>query len=100
MTRLKDPKASVPDTVQKFLELTGSTYSLYKTAMTEKKRRILQIVTSNFAVCSGTLDFAYAIPFNEVAEREKNTDGRAAGNRTQSLRTRSARTTGILQPVA
>jgi len=76
LNRLKDPRASVPDTVQKFLELAGSTYSLYKTAMIEKKRRILQIVTSNFAVCSGTLDFAYAIPFNEVAERENNTDGR------------------------
>jgi hypothetical protein len=72
---LKDPKRSIPDTIQKFIELAGTAYSLYKTAMTAKKRRLLKIVTSNLSADAETLDFAYAIPFNDIANRGKRTDG-------------------------
>jgi hypothetical protein len=49
---------------------------LYKTPITEKKRRLLNTVTSNCSVDEGNLDLAYAIPFREVAQREKSIDGR------------------------
>jgi site-specific DNA recombinase len=76
LNRLKDPRVSVPDMTQKFLELAGSAYSLYQTMTTAQKRSLLIIVTSNFSASPGSLDFAYTVPFNEVAEREKSIDGR------------------------
>jgi site-specific DNA recombinase len=76
LNRLKDPQIFVPDTIQIFLELAGSPYSLYQSTMTDKKRRLLNIITSNFSASPECLDFAYAVPFDEVAEREKSIDGR------------------------
>jgi site-specific DNA recombinase len=72
---LKTGKASIPEEVQKFIELAGDAYSLYQTPITEKKRRLLKTVTSNCSVNEGNLDFAYAIPFREVARRAKSIDG-------------------------
>jgi site-specific DNA recombinase len=72
---LKTGKTSIPEEVQEFLELAGDAYSLYKTPIIEKKRRLLKMVTSNCSVDEGTLDFTYAIPFREVAQREKSIDG-------------------------
>jgi DNA invertase Pin-like site-specific DNA recombinase len=73
---LKTGKTSITEEVQKFIELAGDAYSLYQTPITEKKRRLLKIVTSNCSADAETLDFAYVIPFREVAQREKNIDGR------------------------
>jgi hypothetical protein len=73
---LKSNKASIPEEIQKFIELAGNAYSLYQTPIAEKKRRILKIVTSNCSADGETLDFAYAIPFNQIASREKSIDGR------------------------
>ncbi len=75
---LKTGKTSIPDEVQKFLELAGDAYSLYKTPITGKKRRLLKTVTSNCSVDEENLDFAFAIPFREVAQRDKSIDGRAS----------------------
>jgi site-specific DNA recombinase len=72
---LKTGKTSIPEEVQKFIELAGEAYSLYQTPITEKKRRLLKIVTSNCSADGETLDFAYAIPFNQIASREKSIDG-------------------------
>jgi len=75
---LKTGKTSIPDEVQKLLELAGDAYSLYKTPITGKKRRLLKTVTSNCSVDEENLDFAFAIPFREVAQRDKSIDGRAS----------------------
>jgi site-specific DNA recombinase len=72
---LKMGKTSIPEEIQKFLELAGDAYSVYKTPIIEKKRRLLKTVTSNCSVDQGSLDFTYAIPFHEVAQREKSIDG-------------------------
>jgi hypothetical protein len=72
---LKTGKTSIPEEVQKFLELAGDAYSLYKTPITEKKRHLLKTVTSNCTVDEGNLDFTYVIPFREVAQRQKSIDG-------------------------
>lgn len=66
---------TIPDQLQKFIELAGDACSLYQTAMDEKKRRLLKIVTSNFSVHEKTIDFAFAVPFATIARREKSTDG-------------------------
>jgi site-specific DNA recombinase len=74
----KTNKKSIPDELQKFVELAGDAYSLYQTAIPEKKRRLLKIVTSNLTADQETLDFTYAIPFHEIANREHDADGRAS----------------------
>jgi site-specific DNA recombinase len=75
LNEFKTGMTSIPDELQKFLELAGDAYSLYKTPIIEKKRRLLKTITSNCSVDEGHLDFAYAIPFREVAQREKSNDG-------------------------
>jgi site-specific DNA recombinase len=67
--------ASVPDRMEHYLELAGDAYSLYQTALIEKKRRLLKRVTSNFTAHGKTLDFAYQIPFREIANRERSACG-------------------------
>jgi site-specific DNA recombinase len=74
-TDLKENRRSVPAELQKFIELAGEAYSAYQMAIPEKKRRLLKMVTSNFTASEDSLDFAYAIPFNEVANRECDRDG-------------------------
>jgi DNA invertase Pin-like site-specific DNA recombinase len=69
-------RRSVPDELQRFVELAGDAYSLYQMADTAKKRRLLRIVMSNCTVRQKKLDFVYSMPFREVAAREKNDDGR------------------------
>jgi site-specific DNA recombinase len=76
--RIKDfsgNRVSVPDELRRFIELAGDAYSLYQMALPEKKRRLVQIVTSNFTCRERTLDFALKEPFREVATREKSDDG-------------------------
>jgi hypothetical protein len=68
-------RASVPDELQKFVELAGSAYSLYKVAPIAKKRRLLRIVVSNCTIHQKSIGFTWRPPFHEVAEREKETDG-------------------------
>lgn len=73
---LKSNRTSIPQEVQKFIELAGDVYSLYQTSISDKKRRLMKIVTSNCCADAETLDFAYAIPFNQIASRERSGDGR------------------------
>jgi site-specific DNA recombinase len=73
---VKSGKASLPETLQKFIELAGDAFSLYQTAIAEKKRRLLKTVTSNCKVDQKNIDFAFAIPFQGIATRERDTDGR------------------------
>ena len=68
-------RASVPNELQKFVELAGSAYSLYKEASTAKKRRLLRIVMSNCSIRQKSIGFTWRPPFREIAEREKETDG-------------------------
>ena len=76
LSSFKANQRSIPDELQKFLELAGATYSLYQTASVEKKRLLLKTVTSNCTVSDGNLDFAFTIPFHTLANRALCTDGR------------------------
>lgn len=68
-------KASVPDELEKCVELAGSAYFLYRSAAVEKKRRLLRLLMSNCTADRKTVDFGYYIPFQLLAEREPETDG-------------------------
>ena len=66
---------SIPDQLQKFIELAQDAYSLYQMAIVEKKRRLLQSLTSNFTAYEKTIEFAFSIPFTTVANRDKSAYG-------------------------
>jgi DNA invertase Pin-like site-specific DNA recombinase len=76
--RLKDLSenpSALPVRLQKFLELTEAAYSLYKDGNPDEKRRMVKMFTSNLTADHKNLDFAFSIPFTEVANRDKNTSG-------------------------
>ena len=66
---LQENRMSVPDELQKFIELAGDAYSLYQMALPDKRRRLVKTVTSNFSCYEKTLDFAFKEPFQAVASR-------------------------------
>ena len=65
----------VPEVLGKFLELAHIASFLYKTATHARKRQMVKIVTSNLALHEKKLDFTFVSPFQEVANRNKNTNG-------------------------
>jgi hypothetical protein len=69
-------RASIPNELQKFVELAGSAYSLYENASTEKKRRLLRVLMSNCTINAKKVDLAWQLPFRQVAEREQDSDCR------------------------
>jgi site-specific DNA recombinase len=73
---LSENGTSIPLELQKFIELAGDMYSLYRMASPEKKRRLVKMVTSNFSCREKTLDFAFKEPFETLAKREKSINGR------------------------
>jgi len=68
-------RTSVPDELQKFIELAGSANSLYQAASAAKKRRLLRIVMSNCTIRQKSIWFTWRLPFGEVAERGNETGG-------------------------
>lgn len=68
-------KTSFAEQLQKILELAGTAYSLYEKGISEEKRELVQIVTSNLEVDRKTLDFKLAEPFSIIANRATVTSG-------------------------
>ena len=75
LAQVKEGSRSIPDQVAEFLELAGSAYLQYKLALPEEKRDLLKIVTSNRLLEGKKLDFRLSLPFNEVANRFKYSNG-------------------------
>lgn len=75
LSKLRNRNGSIPNELERFLELAGSAYSLYKTNDLEKQRRLLKNVTSNLAMQSKNVEFTLASPFAEIADRQKSVDG-------------------------
>jgi len=73
--QLATPVEPVPARLQKFLELAGDAYLLYKTALAEEKRDFLKIVTSNRQASGRNVEITLAAPFDQVANRNKITYG-------------------------
>jgi hypothetical protein len=75
MVQLKAGALSIPDRLSEFLELAKSAYLSYKLGFPEEKRDLVKILTSNREVDGKNVAFTLAIPFNEVANRPKNSNG-------------------------
>lgn len=60
-----------------FLELAGNAYLAYKNGDSREKRELLGIVTSNRQVQGKTLAISLVSPFQQVADRFQNANGRA-----------------------
>ncbi len=76
LQNLRGQNQSVPDRLSAVLELAGTAYLAYKLGLVEEKRELVKIVTSNRSVDRKLPVFVLASPFNEVANRFKNTCGR------------------------
>lgn len=68
-------RASVPDELKRFVELAGSANSLYQAASIAKRRRLLRTLMSNCTIQQKKVEFTWQIPFRQIADREKDTDG-------------------------
>ena len=75
LAELEKTKQSIPDRLAEFLELAGSAYLQYDFGLTEQKRDLVKIITSNRQVDGKKLEFTVSFPFNEVANRFKNSNG-------------------------
>jgi hypothetical protein len=65
----KDKGRTIPDRLAEFLELAGSAYLLYKSGLSEEKRDLLRIVTSNRQVDGKNVELTLSPPFDEIAKR-------------------------------
>jgi site-specific DNA recombinase len=65
-------KTSVPDILEKFLERANNACLLYQEADAEQKRRMVKMLSSNLKLREKSIEFAYRIPFNAIAGREKS----------------------------
>jgi DNA invertase Pin-like site-specific DNA recombinase len=77
--------SSIPKKVQSFLELTQIALSTYDHGTFERKRRLLEKVTSNRDADSKNVEITLAFPFSDVAGRLKFEDGRAPRSRARIL---------------
>lgn len=65
---------SQPDRLAKFLELASSAQLSYQNALTQEKRELVKIITSNRIATGKYVDFKLSTPFLEIANRFKTTD--------------------------
>lgn len=69
-------EGSIATRLWEFLELAKTALNTYQTASYEKKRYLLEKLTSNRVSDCKTVEFTLAFPFSEIAERHKFQDGR------------------------
>ena len=74
--------AYLPDRVASFLELATSAYLTYETASAERKRELVETVTSNREVEGKNAYVMLKSEFEELANRPKISSGSPTGNRT------------------
>jgi hypothetical protein len=63
---------TLPERIAKFLELTGSVYSSYKSGLPDEKRNLIKTITSNRHVDGNNVEFTLTLPFHELANRFQN----------------------------
>lgn len=85
LAALRDVQRSLPDRLVEFLELAGNACLLYQTALPEEKRDLLTIVTSNRQVEGKDLVLMFSPPFDEVANRYRNSNGGPYRDRPRTL---------------
>jgi site-specific DNA recombinase len=74
LANLNINKPSLPERLEKFLELASNAWLSYEGALPEEKCEMVNILTSNRLVQGKKLDLKTSLPFQEVANRFKNAD--------------------------
>jgi DNA invertase Pin-like site-specific DNA recombinase len=72
LTNLSRHGRSTPDRLEKFLELAGNPSLSHEMGLSEDKREMFKIVTSNRQVKGKNLDLEPSIAFREIIKRPKN----------------------------
>ena len=72
---LTAPEANRSDRLAEILELVKSAYVSYEMGLPEEKRELVEIITSNRVLTGKQLEASLKIPFEEVAERFRNSNG-------------------------
>jgi hypothetical protein len=75
LANLADESRSLPDQLAKFLERATNVYSSYKLGLPEEKRDLLKTVTSNRALDGKNIVLTLALPFAEIGNRAKTSNG-------------------------
>jgi site-specific DNA recombinase len=78
-------RASIPQEIEKTVELAKAARTLYQKADVEQKRRLLRVLMSNCMIREKSLDFIWQMPFRKIATREKSDDGRQAKEMGRTL---------------
>lgn len=75
MANLHDRSRTEPDRLSEFLELAGSAWLSYQMGITEEKRDLLKIATSNRGLAGKNVVIEASLPFYEVANRFNLSNG-------------------------
>jgi site-specific DNA recombinase len=73
---VKQNEFSIPERLQNFLELAKTASLAYEVDSPEKKRRLLEKLTSNRKANRKSLEITLAFPFSDIAKRFEDVDGR------------------------
>lgn len=65
-------RRSIPEEIEKCVELAKNAPTLYESAEIERKRRLLRVLMSNCVMRERSLEFVWQMPFRVIAEREKS----------------------------
>jgi site-specific DNA recombinase len=76
VSRLNQDGRTLADQIAEILELAGSAYLLYESGLSDEKQELLKTITSNRVAEGKNVEFTLTFPFNQIAKREKDTNGR------------------------
>jgi hypothetical protein len=100
LSNLTNEKEAVLKKAEKFLELISSLKNSYLLAITEEKRKILKIVTSNLGMQGKKLMFTMLSPFYEIVNRTIFSSSPLECNRPRISRSECANlATSVTEPV-
>ncbi len=71
VSQIKDGNRSIPNELAKFLELQKGLSLQYEMALSEERRDLLKLLTSNRRVNGKSVEFELVLPFNLIANRPK-----------------------------
>jgi site-specific DNA recombinase len=78
LTAARENGSSVPKRLQDFLELAKAVSLTYESNTSDRKRRLLEKVTSNRVADGKNVEITLAFPYSEIAARFENQDGGAS----------------------
>ena len=75
LDQMEQSSDGVLTSLEKTVELAKSPSLLYQNASRERKRELLKTLLSNIVVCGKNVEIMLALPFQLIADRQKETDG-------------------------